>query len=325
MATPKTMLQIVNAAQDELGLQRSTSLVGNTADLSATQFLALLNSAGEELRDYAEDGWRNMAVEFNLVVNAPITNTVGDVGLNSAVITNIQPNTTGISANTFMVSGASIPTAARVKSVDSTHQITMSMEATAAASATPLNFSQDTYPLPSDYKTTTNRSWWDRSNRWELLGPDSPQMDQWHRSGIVVTGPRRHFREIGRSVPTQIRFWPQPSEIINPLQLVFEYQSTDWIQVTGGSTTAAAIQNDTDTSFLDDRALIKWLKWMRQQAKGFTYDVLRNDAIDFTDTLIARDGAAPTLNLTKRVHPIFISPANVQDGFFPGPVGPNTG
>jgi len=325
MATPKTMLQIVNAAQDELGLQRSTSLVGNTADLSATQFLALLNSAGEELRDYAEDGWRNMAVEFNLVVNAPITNTVGDVGLNSAVITNIQPNTTGISANTFMVSGASIPTAARVKSVDSTHQITMSMEATAAASATPLNFSQDTYPLPSDYKTTTNRSWWDRSNRWELLGPDSPQMDQWHRSGIVVTGPRRHFREIGRSVPTQIRFWPQPSEIINPLQLVFEYQSTDWVQVTGGSTTAAAIQNDTDTSFLDDRALIKWLKWMRQQAKGFAYDVLRNDAIDFTDTLIARDGAAPTLNMVKRVHPIFISPANVQDGFFPGPVGPNTG
>src|SRR5215467_3170199 len=325
MATPKTILQIVNAAQDELGLTRSTSLVGNTSDLSATQFLALLNSAGEELRDYAEDGWRNMAVEFNLVVNAPITNTVGDVGLNSAVITNIQPNTTGISANTFMVSGASIPTAARVKSVDSTHQITMSMEATAAASATPLNFSQDTYPLPSDYKTTTNRSWWDRSNRWELLGPDSPQMDQWHRSGIVVTGPRRHFREIGRSVPTQIRFWPQPSEIINPLQLVFEYQSTDWVQVTGGSTTAAAIQNDTDTSFLDDRALIKWLKWMRQQAKGFAYDVLRNDAIDFTDTLIARDGAAPTLNMVKRVHPIFISPANVQDGFYPGPVGPNTG
>src|SRR5215467_3307781 len=323
MATPKTILQIVNAAQDELGLTRSTSLVGNTSDLSATQFLALLNSAGEELRDYAEDGWRNMAVEFNLVVNAPITNTVGDVGLNSAVITNIQPNTTGISANTFMVSGASIPTAARVKSVDSTHQITMSMEATAAASATPLNFSQDTYPLPSDYKTTTNRSWWDRSNRWELLGPDSPQMDQWHRSGIVVTGPRRHFREIGRSVPTQLRLWPQPSEIVNPLQIAFEYQSTDWVMINGVSTsTSAAITSDTDTSFLDDRALIMWLKWKRQQAKGFAYDVLRNDAIDFTDTLIARDGAAPTLNLVKRIHPIFISPSNVQDGFYPGPVGP---
>jgi len=151
-------------------------------------------------------------------------------------------------------------------------------------------------------------------------------MDQWHRSGIVVTGPRRHFREIGRSVPTQVRIWPQPSEIVNPLQLVFEYQSTDWIMINGVSTTtSAAITSDTDTSFLDDRALIKWLKWMRQQAKGFAFDVLRNDAIDHTDTLIARDGAAPTLNMVKRVHPIFISPANVQDGFFPGPVGPNTG
>ena len=55
MAAPKTILQIVNQAQAELGLTQSTTVVGNTADLSAPQFLALLNSAGEELRDYAED------------------------------------------------------------------------------------------------------------------------------------------------------------------------------------------------------------------------------------------------------------------------------
>jgi hypothetical protein len=325
MATPKTVLQIVNAAQAELGLQQSTSLVGNTSDLSAIQFLALLNTAGEELRDYPEEGWMNMEVEFNLVVTTPITVT-GDTSNDSPTIINITPNTTGIVAGTFMVSGGSIPTAARVLSVDSPSQITMSMEATGAATQETLVFSQDTYPLPTDFKTTQNRTWWDRTNRWELLGPDSPQMDQWHRSGIVVTGPRRHFRQIGRSVPTQIRIWPQPSEIVNPIQIALEYQSTDWVMIGGVSTdTSAVITSDADTSFLDDRALIKWLKWMRQQAKGFAYDVLRNDAIDFTDTLIARDGAAPTLNMVKRVHPIFISPANVQDGFFPGPVGPNTG
>lgn len=323
MATPKTLLAIVNAAQDELGLPRSTTVVGNTTDVRAVQMLALCNEAGEEIRDYAEDGWRNMAIEFNLVVNPPIV-VIGNVGLNSPVITGITPNTTGILANTFMVSGASIPTAARVNSVDSSSQVTMSMEATAATTGATLTFSQDTYAVPADYKTTTNRTWWDRSNRWELLGPDSPQMDQWHRSGIVVTGPRRHFRFIGRSVPAQYRLWPQPSEIINPLQIVFEYQSTDWVvQAAGG--TAAAWTADTDTAFLDDRALIKWLKWKYKQAKGFAFTVERNDAIDFTDTLIARDGAAPTLNMVKRVHPIFISPANVQDGFFPGPVGPNTG
>lgn len=325
MATPKTLLQIVNTAQLELGLPQSTSIVGNTSDFASQQFLALLNSAGEELRDYPEGGWMNMQVEFNLVVNTPISVT-GNVSNNSAVITNITPNTTGISAGTFMVSGSSIPTAARVKSVDSTSQITMTMEATGADTGATLTFSQDTYTLPSDYKYTQNRTWWDRTNRWELLGPDSPQMDQWHRSGIVVTGPRRHFRAIGRSIPYQFRLWPQPSEITNPLQIAFEYLSTDWVNVHGaGTATAAAFANDDDTSFLDDRALIMMLKWKRQQVKGFAFDTLRNDALDFIDTLVARDGAAPTLQMTKRQNPIFISPANVQDGFFPGPVGPNTG
>src|SRR5262252_3094841 len=135
MATPKTILQIINQAQSELGLVQSTSVVGNTSDLSSQQFLSLLNSAGEEIRDYAEDGWRNMAVEFNLVVTTPITNTTGNLTQNSPVITGISPNTTGIVAQTFMVAGTSIPTAARVISVDSPSQVTMSMEATAGATA----------------------------------------------------------------------------------------------------------------------------------------------------------------------------------------------
>src|SRR5215831_14195346 len=260
MATPKTILQIINQAQSELGLVQSTSIVGNTSDLSSQQFLSLLNSAGEEIRDYAEDGWRNMAVEFNLVVNTPITVT-GNLTQNSAVITNIQPNTTGIVAQTFMVAGTSIPTAARVISVDNANQVTMSMEATAAATATSLLFSQDTYPLPSDYKTTTNRTWWDRTNRWELLGPDSPQMDQWHRSGIVVTGPRRHFRQIG-PYTSQFRIWPQPVEITSPLQLVFEYLSISAVNVqNAGTSFAQYFANDTDTPLLDDQAIILGIEW----------------------------------------------------------------
>ena len=51
------------------------------------------------------------------------------------------------------------------------------------------------------------QTWWDRTNRWALLGPDSPQIDQWHRSGIYVTGPRRHFRQIGNTTNAW-RIWP---------------------------------------------------------------------------------------------------------------------
>jgi len=128
--SPKTLLQIVNAAQNELGLTASSSVAGNTTDASAVQMLSLLNQGGEELRDTPESGWTAMQAEFNLVINVPII-TTGNTALNSAVLTNI-PSTAGITANNWVVTGASIPVAARVKSVDSLTQITMTMQATGA-------------------------------------------------------------------------------------------------------------------------------------------------------------------------------------------------
>lgn len=323
---PKTCLQIANAALGELGFPQIATLNGNT-DPTAVQMLTLLNAEGEDLRDTPEDGWTSMQTEFNLIVNVPII-TTGNVGLNSAVITNI-PTTAGLSAGNWAVIGDFLPTAARILSVDSLHQVTMTMEATGAITATSITFAQDTYSIPGDFKAYINRTWWDRTNRWELLGPDSPQMDQWHRSGIVVTGPRRHWRQLGNSLSNTYRIWPAPVEITDPLQLVYEYNSTNWVNVNGSTTstgTAFAFANDTDTPFLDDRAMIMGLKWRFKRIKGYGgWENDRNDYVDFVDRLIARDGGAQTLSMVKRVHPIFISPANVQDGFFPGPVGPNSG
>lgn len=322
--TPKTCLQIANAALGELGFPQLTNLIGN-ADPTAIQILALLNEEGEELRDTPETGWTAMQTEFNLIVNPPLI-TTGNVTLNSPTITNI-PSTAGLTAGNWAVVSNFLPTAARILSVDSPTQITMTMEATGSISNTPVTFAQDTYAMPADFKSYQNRTWWDRTNRWELLGPDSPQMDQWHRSGIVVTGPRRHFRNLGNSLNNTYRLWPAPIEITNPIQLVWEYLSTNWVNMTGSTIstgTNAAFTNDLDTSFLDDRALIKGLKWRFKKIKGYGgWEDDRNDYIDFVDRLIGRDGGGETLSMVKRVHPIFISPANVQDGFYPGPVGPN--
>lgn len=319
---PKTLLQIVQAAQGELGLPQSSTVVGNT-DPTTVQMYNLTNRALDELRRC--NRWTACQFEYDLVVNPPII-TTGDLGVNSAVITNI-PSTTGILANYFTVSGNSISQAARVLSVDSSTQVTMTMEAalTAAITGADVTFAQDTYPIPSDFDFFNNRTMWDRTNRWELLGPDSPQLDQWHRSGIVATGPRRHFRQIGPYADT-FRIWPPPTEITNPLQLVFEYLSLNAVRVNGSNSSFAQyFQNDDDLPLLDDQAIIMGLKWMFWEAKGFgSYVTLQNRWIDYVERLKARDGAAPTLNLVKRVNPIFISPANVQDGFFPGPVGPNS-
>jgi hypothetical protein len=319
-----TLLQMVNTAQAELGLPVSATIFGN-ADLSTVQLRTLANRVLDELRSMHT--WTQMQFEFNLVVQPP-TITTGNINTASpAVITNIAAGTAAQAANPYSwaVVGASIPAAARILSVDSGTQVTMDMQSaiTANVAATPITFAQDTYAMPAGFDWFQNRTMWDRTNRWELLGPDSPQMDQWHRSGIVVTGPRRHWRKLGPNA-NQFRIWPAPIEITTPLQLVFEFLSNAAVMVHGSNTSFAQyFANDDDQVALSDQAVVMGLEWMFWQRKGFNYSDMKNDWIDYVERLIARDGAAATLQLAKKLHPVFISPAATQDGFFPGPVGPN--
>lgn len=354
--TQRTLLNMVQTAQQELGLPQAGTIIGNT-DLITNQMLGFIQADLEEIRLRNEKGWTQLQTEFNLVVSPPII-TTGDVTINSPIITNIPAGVItlifdrfnipiqdrffnniysrgtaygqGLLSYIYMVAGAGIPAAARILSIDSPTQITMTMESTGTAVGTPLTFSQDTYPGPNDFDYYINRTWWDRTNRWELLGPDSPQLDQWHRSGIVTTGPRRHWRQIG-PYGNYYRIWPPPAEITNPLQLVYEYYSTNTVLTHGGALNNPPapqsalftynFENDDDTCVLDSRALIMGIKWRFWEQKGFNWMSKRREWERRVDWLAATNGGSQTLNLVKRVNPIFISPANVQDGFFPGPVG----
>lgn len=326
----RTLLQIINIAQSELGLPQSSSIVGNTSDQTSQQMYAFANMEIEELRQRKEGGWTALQTEYDLTIAVP-TSTTGDISVNSAVITNI-PSTTGITAGYYMVSGPYLLAASRVISVDSPTQVTLNMPATGTQAGASILFMKDTYPEPSDFDFFINRTWWDRTNRWELLGPDSPQLDQWHRSGIVTTGPRRHFRQIGAPGPTQLtavgnnyRIWPPPgTDVTAPIDIVFEYQSRNSVFTSAANSTRIFnFTADTNIPVLDDRAVIMGVKWRFWQTKGFDWTGLRTDYDNYVERLIARDGGAKTLNMVTRINPIFISPSNVQDGFFPGPIGPN--
>jgi hypothetical protein len=331
---PKTLLQIVSQVQGELGLPQATSVIGNS-DGTTTQLLNLLIGLTTDLRRMHR--WTACQWEFIIEVTPALTFT-GNVAANSGTITNITPTLTGtqVAAWTWQAQFPGIPTPARVTSVDSGSQLKLSLVSPTAQTGVSFIVAQDTYQIPTDFDFLTNRTMWDRTNRWELLGPDSPQMDQWHQSGVVPTGPRRHFRKLSPFSTGTFRLWPAPFEIAANLQLVFEYSSNLCVAV-GGNFSAPASggyndppnfsstwTTDTDQPMLDDDLLIKGLKWKFWEAKGFNYASLKNDWIDYVDQQWGRDGARPTLNLVKRVNPIFISPANVQDGFFPGPSGPNS-
>lgn len=314
----RTVLQMVQQVQQELGLPISTTVFGNS-DVTTVQMLSFLQLANEELREFNDDGWVVLQTEFNLVVNPPLI-TTGIGTENSAVITNI-PNTAALSPNYWTVQGPYIPQAARILSVDSPTQITMTMEATGSFVAADSNlvFAQDTYAMPPDFRFFIGDTWWDRTNRWQLLGPDSPQLDQWHRSGVVATGPRRHFRQLG-PLANNYRLWPPPAEIVEPLQLSYEYLSLYTVSVNGSQTVfAEQFVNDNDQPLLDARALMLAMKWRFWEQKGLNYAAKRDEYDRYVDRLMSRDGGSNIVSLTPRSYPYYLSPLNVQDGFFPGP------
>ena len=330
MPTPLSILQMVQQAELELGLPVGTSAYTSGATSTDAQLGALANRVLDEMRQMRPDTWTAMQSEFNLIVNPPI-DTTGDLPAESAVIQNI-PSTAGLSPNYWMVTGPGISQAARIKSVDTPTQITMTMLNTNPdpVPGAEIQFLQDTYAMPADFDFYTNKTMWDRTNRWQLLGPDSPQQDQYQRSGIVATGPRRHFRQIG-AFANQFRIWPPPAELVEPLQLVFEYSSIYAVAVNGViddtnpvSSFAQYFANDNDTCLLNGQAIIMGMKWMFWEVKGFgSYVTLQNRWIDYVKRLIARDGAAPTLPMVNRAAPLLVSALNVQDGNYPGSAAPN--
>lgn len=317
----RTLLQIINAVQAELALPLSSVVVGATTDRTAQQLLAFAQAELEELGRKDND-WTNLTLEYNLVVNPPL-NTTGNTTQNSAVITNI-PDTSTLSAHYFFVSGDNIPVGARILSVDSPTQVTLTMEVRATKAGATIKFAQDMYPQPTDFDYFIGSTWWDRTNRWQLLGPLSAQTDQWHLSGIVATGPRRFFRVVG-PYANNYRVWPPPAELTNPLQLVYEYQTNKRVRVSGSQTTFAFLfANDTDIPLLDDRLIIAGIKWRYWESKGFNWLSKRKEYDDMVERYIARDGGSGKMSLVRQPESILISPANVQDGFWPGPTGPNT-
>jgi len=309
------LLQIVQAVTGELGLVQPSVVTGVT-DLQTVQLYNLVNREGDNLKRM--HNWTQLQTLFTLNVGAPVV-TTGNLMLGSAVISSI-PSTAAITAGTFVVTGSSIPVAARVSSVDSSTQVTMDMVATATVTGTALTFGKDTYPENADFDRFLNGTAWDRTNRWALLGPDSPQLDEYHRSGIVTTGPRRHFRQTGNLTAGTYRLWPPPQTIDTPFQIAWEYLSLNWVRNVGG-TLQASMTADTDVPILDSQALVLGVKWRFLQAKGIpTAASMQTEYLDYVNQLIARDGGAPTLTMGRKWNPYLLGPFNVQDGNWPGTV-----
>lgn len=302
-------LTILSNVADELGLTRPSAVTA--IDQQTRQLVALANRDGAELMKAVD--WTALQAEYIIEIGSP-TALTGTLTANSRVVTAIS-STAGLTT-AYAVSGTGLLQSSRIASVDSATQVTLNQAATASGTVS-LTFTKDTFALPSDMDRYITQTQWDRRFHWELVGPMSPQSDQWQRSGITALGPRRRFRQIGRGV-TAFRIFPPPSAASEaPGTLVFEYISNGWVTKAAG-TTASALTADDDQVIFPAGLLELGVKWRFFQSKGFAYSDLQSEYIDWVNREKARDGGNAPLNLSRRSNGRYlIGSDNIQDSNFP--------
>jgi hypothetical protein len=292
-----TMLQMCQQVTAELNLTVPTYVNGNPSQ-DTQQILALMNGAGYEL--LKEYDWQMLEKEYRFYtnfVNATATSVKG-----SYVITNVS-NTTGLTTQ-YSITGYNVNQDTYVASVDSPTQVTMSQEAGGTGSNSVL-FAQTIYNLPFDFETITDRTHWDKTKHWEMLGPEDAQQWQWLKSGYISTGPRVRWRILGGT----FQIWPPMN---TQEYLGFEYRSNAWAQSATG-TPQQSLVNDTDTSLFDTRIMVIYTKLKYFQVKGFDTTSLMQDYQRYLSIAKANDKGAPNLSFNPNPSKVLIGWANVPD------------
>ena len=293
-----TMLELVQQVTAELNLAVPTYVAGNTSQ-DVQQILALMNRAGYDL--IKEHDWQALELEYRFYTTA-ITTTC-DTTNNSYLLTNI-PSTTGLD-NTYSIVGTSIPQDTYVDTVINSTSLNASSLASGTSVGGTVTFSKTIYPLPPDYETVTDNTFWDRTKHWQMLGPVDAQQWQWLKSGYISTGPRVRWRILGNT----FQIWPPYSTLEN---LGFEYRSKGWAR-----SAANAVKNsftvDTDTSVLDDAIIVLLTKLKYFQIKSFDTTALQQDYSRYLSIAKANDKGSATLSFAPAPSAVLIGWANIPD------------
>lgn len=309
-----TLLQLVNRAEAEMGIAVSSSVIGNTA-LATIQRLNLINSIGQDL--VKEYDWQQLDIEYRFptVYYQYTATTTSDSTTISAM-----SSTTGLTSTPtyFMVTGTGINQDTYLVSVNAGNSTAVLTQAASASGTVTLTFAQTKYAMPSDYERLVDRTQWDQTQHWEMLGPETGQQWQWLKSGYIATGPRIRFRVLGGL----FQIWP-PQAIAD--RLGFEYISNLWVLVTAGTApTKTSFTVDTDTCIFPDRLMIESLKLryraalnMKSAAMSYSKnDLLRGYPLTLLDLAKSEDSSHQTLSFAPKLTPQLIGWYNIPDSGF---------
>jgi hypothetical protein len=295
-------LKLIQQVTDELALYRPTALIG-TQDPQIRQLMALLNRLGADITRQTE--WQRLNKEYLIVTNSfTLTGTVTN---GSKVITGL-PTTTAIT-DQYTIIGTGIQPFAQVVTVNNLTEITMDMEATESGTVE-LQFAQNKFDLPPDWNRQIPQTEWNRTQRWELLGPKSAQEWQTFKSGIVSAGPRQRFRIL----QNQLCLNPSPPD---NQTLSFEYISDGWVEGVDGVAKTEVTQ-DTDTFIFSDSLLITGLKAQWLVAKGLDASFSLGEFRYLLEQEKSTNKSAPVLSTGAFAGSLLLTDQNMVDGSYPG-------
>ena len=296
----QTMLQLVQQTTAELNLAIPSFVVGNTSQ-DVQQILALMNGAGYDL--LKEHDWQALQVQYrfytqSLTANATTVN--GSYNLTFEAGTDLSAVD-----SQWQLTGYNIPQDTYVVSANNTTKVVVMSQMASGSGVQSVVCAQTAYDLPDDFETITDRTQWDKSKHWEMLGPEDAQQWQWLKSGYISTGPRVRWRILDN----QFQIWP----VMNTNEyLGWEYRSKGWAR-----SSANAIKNsftaDSDTTVFDDRVMVLSTKLKYFQTKGFDTTALQQDFQRYLSVAKANDKGAPNLSFAPYPSKVLIGYANIPD------------
>lgn len=292
-----TLLQLVQQATGEMGLNQPTQVVGNSSS-DVIQLYSLINSVGYEVQ--RDHNWEALDKEYRFyTVYTTLTCTLVEDSVN---VTTVE-STTGLS-NLYIVTGTGINQDTYVNTVTGANSLTLTQAATQTGVFT-LYFSQAKYPLPSDWDRQVDRTHYDKSKRWEMLGPTDAQQWQFLKSSYISTGPRIRYRILGG----YFQVWPAMN---TDEYLGFEYMSNQWATSSAGVTQSSFLA-DSDTCIFPDRLMVTALKKKYFEIKGFDSTAFTRDYLQQLSFAKANDSGSATLSFAPTPGAILIGFENIPD------------
>lgn len=176
-----------------------------------------------------------------------------------------------------------------------------------------LNQLEQTGALSSDFDDQTDyiipESMWDRTTVRKVFGPLTPEQWENERAFPVYTPIAPAFMVQNAT----LYLTPAPAAGDT---LAFEIVSQKGVRSSGGDK-QVYFQADADTSIFGDPLATKGLVWRFKKMKGLDYSEEFQSYETMVNTMYAKDGAKPRLNLAYGLNRRLLFPANIPIGSWP--------